>query len=196
MPHATLFFFFTPFRITFGDGKDPADKANCDDWGDSAVYNPGPMGIGCYWNFPPEESGNTDGLLAPGKSFRYPLYETESDVRWSGTIWGSTGCDKIDGCLTGVCYSPTTDYICPAYVGPGGPTTKAEFTLSDTYKDYYDVSAIDGTNLPMVIEPDDPVYPPAAESEAQHIKKVRAVCVCVPPRLYEVCITYIVHTKK
>lgn len=131
------------------------------------------MGIGCYWDFPPEESGNTDGLLAPGKSFRYPLYETDSDVRWSGTIWASTGCDVIDGCLTGVCYSPSTDYICPAYVGPGGPTTKAEFTLSDGYKDYYDVSAIDGTNLPMMIEPDKPVFPTAEESATQHIKKVR-----------------------
>ena len=164
-------------RITFGDGTDASSQANCDAWGPSAVYNEGPMGIGCYWNFPPEESGNTDGLLEPGKSFRYPLYETESDVRFSGTIWASTGCDKIDGCLTGVCYSPSTDYICPAYVGPGGPTTKAEFTLSDSYKDYYDVSAIDGVNLPMMIEPDDPVFPSPAEQEAQNIKKVRAsVC--------------------
>lgn len=130
------------------------------------------MGIGCYWSFPPEESGNTDGMLAPGKSFRYPLYETESDVRWSGTIWASTGCDEIDGCLTGVCHNSETGHTCPAYVGPGGPTTKAEFTLSDGYKDYYDVSAIDGTNLPMMIEPDDPVYPSAEESAIQHIKKV------------------------
>ncbi|CAN0586399.1 unnamed protein product, partial [Ectocarpus sp. 12 AP-2014] len=95
-------------------------------------------------------------MLSPGQAFRYYLHETDSDVRWSGTIWGSTGCDKIDGCATGVCYSPSTDYICPAYVGPGGPTTKAEFTLSETGKDYYDISAIDGTNLPMMIEPDNP----------------------------------------
>lgn len=131
------------------------------------------MGIGCFWDFPPEESGNTDRMLEPGKSFRFPLYETESDTRWSGTIWGSTGCDETAGCQTGVCYYPDTSHVCPAYVGPGGPTTKAEFTLSDGNKDYYDVSAIDGTNLPMMIEPDDPVYPTAAESGAQHIKKVR-----------------------
>lgn len=159
-------------RITFGDGKDDKDKALCDAWGKSAVYNPGPMGIGCFWDFPPEASGNTDRMLEPGKSFRYNLYETESNVRWSGTIWASTGCDRLNGCLTGVCYSPETNYICPAYVGPGGPTTKAEFTLSDSYKDYYDVSNIDGTNLPMMISPDNPVFPSPEQQENQNIKKV------------------------
>ncbi|CAN0242350.1 unnamed protein product, partial [Hapterophycus canaliculatus] len=158
-------------RITFGSDTDPALKANCDDWGPSAVYNNGPMGIGCFWEFPPEESGNTDRMLGPGKSFRYPLYDTPSDTRWSGTIWASTGCEETQGCQTGVCYYPETDHVCPAYVGPGGPTTKAEFTLSDGNKDYYDVSAIDGTNLPMMIEPDNPVYPSPAVSKAQHIKK-------------------------
>lgn len=117
------------------------------------------MGIGCYWTLPAEEGGNTDRYLEPGQSFRYPFHETPSPVRWSGTIWGSTGCDKIDGCATGVCYSPSTDHVCPSYVGPGGPTTKAEFTLGDADKDYYDISAIDGVNLPMMIEPDNPVYP-------------------------------------
>ncbi|CBJ33634.1 thaumatin-domain containing protein [Ectocarpus siliculosus] len=155
-------------RITFGSGTDPESKDNCDAWGLSATYNTGPMGIGCYWDFPEEESGNTDRMLSPGQAFRYYLHETDSDVRWSGTIWGSTGCDKIAGCATGVCYSPSTDYICPAYVGPGGPTTKAEFTLSETGKDYYDISAIDGTNLPMMIEPDNPIFP---NSTDQNIMK-------------------------
>ena len=97
-------------------------------------------------------------MLKPGKHFRYYLHETASETRWSGTIWGSTDCDLVDGCATGVCVSPSTGHICPAYVGPGGPTTKAELTLSDVGNDYYDISAIDGVNLPMMIEPDDPIY--------------------------------------
>lgn len=168
------YFFFIPccgtdfFRITFDSG-DQASEALCDAWGPSSVYNPGPMGIGCYWDLPPEVSGNTDRELGTGESFRYELYETEGDVRWSGTIWASTGCDKVDGCATGVCVSPTTEYVCPSYVGPGGPTTKAEFTLSDGWKDYYDVSMIDGVNLPMMIEPDEPIFP---ANTNQNIMKV------------------------
>lgn len=149
------------------------------------MYNEGPLGIGCYWDLPPEASGNTDRILAPGKSFRYPLFETESDVRWSGNIWASTGCDEanggIAGCATGVCFGTDNNVHCPAYVGPGGPTTKAEFTLSDSGTDYYDVSAIDGVNLGMTIAPDDPWFYSAEESERENIKKVRVspfVCAC------------------
>lgn len=160
-----------PSRITFPDVSDQSSKAPCDAWGESAVYNPGPLGIGCYWDLPEEASGNVDRMLSPGESFRYNLHETASDTRWSGTIWASTGCDKVDGCVTGVCYTPDSDFVCPAYVGPGGPTTKAEFTLSDGGKDYYDVSNIDGANLPMMIEPDNPVF---EEEEVSIIDKVCA----------------------
>lgn len=160
-------------RITFGTGTDSTNEDLCDEFGPAGVYNPGPNGIGCYWDLPPEVNGNTDRMLGPGETFRYNLYETSVDTRWSGTIWASTGCDLVNGCATGVCYSPDTDYVCPAYVGPGGPTTKAEFTLSDGGNDYYDISAIDGTNLPMMIEPDNPVYP---ETITSNILMVR-VCV-------------------
>lgn len=145
-------------RITFLN-SDGASEEACTAWGPSAVYNKGPMGIGCYWNLPEEENGNTKRELGPGEHARFNLHPTEGDTRWSGTIWGSTGCDDVPGCATGVCYTPYSDFVCPAYVGPGGPTTKAEFTLSDGGKDYYDVSLIDGVNLPMMIEPDNPKYP-------------------------------------
>lgn len=161
-----FFFIYIDDRITFSSG-DASSEALCDAWGPSSVYNPGPMGIGCYWAFPDEESGK-GRELGPGEFARYNLHATEGDTRWSGTIWASTGCDKVDGCATGVCYSPDTNYVCPAYVGPGGPTTKAEFTLSDGGKDYYDVSMIDGINLPMQIEPDNPHLPESVENN--HMK--------------------------
>lgn len=165
-------------RITFGDGIDASLEEPCLAWGPSAVWNPGPMGQGCYWDLPDEDGGNTDRMLGAGESFRYTLHPTESDTRWSGTIWASTGCDLVDGCATGVCYSPTTEFVCPAYVGPGGPTTKAEFTLSDGGMDYYDVSAIDGVNLPMEISPDSPYYP--QDTSIATILKVRYTrCKCL-----------------
>ncbi|CAN0062870.1 unnamed protein product, partial [Laminaria digitata] len=145
-------------RITFGVGTDGSSEELCKAWGPSAVYNPGPLGIGCYWDLPAEESGNTDRMLNTGEHFRYYFHDTPSETRWSGTVWGSTDCDIVQGCATGVCVSPATNHICPAYVGPGGPTTKAEFTLSNVGNDYYDISMIDGVNLPMMIEPDKPIY--------------------------------------
>lgn len=151
---------------------DGTDRSNCDAMGGAAVYNEGPLGEGCYWALPEEENGNDSRDLEPGEYARFNLYPTAGDTRWSGTIWGSTGCDLVDGCATGVCYSPSTDYVCPAYVGPGGPTTKAEFTLSDGGTDYYDVSMIDGVNLPMMIEPDNPIYPAGDHADWTNHQKV------------------------
>lgn len=171
----------TAGRITFGVGTDGSSEELCKAWGPSAVYNPGPLGIGCYWDLPEEENGNTDRTLKSGEHFRYYFHETASETRWSGTVWGSTQCDVVEGCATGVCVSPTTDNVCPAYVGPGGPTTKAEFTLSDVGDDYYDVSAIDGVNLPMMIEPDDPVFEDGESNMSM---------VSLPAALYLSCLVY------
>ncbi|KAH0731901.1 hypothetical protein KY289_003089 [Solanum tuberosum] len=69
---------------------------------------------------------------------------------WSGRIWGRTGCDfdKNDNgtCQTGRC---GTGLKCRE---PGQPPASiAEFTLGDT--DFYDVSLVDGFNLPIVVKP-------------------------------------------
>ena len=73
---------------------------------------------------------------------------------WSGHIWASTGCSEIDGvvkCETGVCGTSTS--ACTPSVGPTGPVTKAEFTFNVDGVDWYDVSIIDGVNLPIEILP-------------------------------------------
>jgi len=66
---------------------------------------------------------------------------------WSGRFWGRTNC--VNGaCETGDCGRREQ---CQ---GAGGqpPATLAEFTLNgDGGKDYYDVSLVDGYNLPMRI---------------------------------------------
>ncbi|CAN0892490.1 Pathogenesis-related thaumatin-like protein 3.5 [Linum grandiflorum] len=96
--------------------------------------------------------------VTPGDNFNgggFPLKPHQSivftaPVGWSGRIWGRTGCnfDK-DGngtCQTGSCGSSLK---CKASGKP--PASLAEFSLASI--DYYDVSLVDGFNLPMVVTP-------------------------------------------
>ncbi|XP_030475711.1 pathogenesis-related thaumatin-like protein 3.5 isoform X2 [Syzygium oleosum] len=91
------------------------------------------------------ESFNISGFaLKPGQSAVYTASAT-----WSGRIWGRTGCDFDKNgngkCQTGGC---GTSLNC---TGPGTPPVSiAEFTLGEP--DYYDVSLVDGFNLPIVIK--------------------------------------------
>jgi len=74
---------------------------------------------------------------------------------WSGRFWGRTGCSITSTnnqftCATGDCRSGTVE--CSG-VGATPPATLAEFTLGGSGgKDFYDVSLVDGYNLPMVID--------------------------------------------
>ncbi|KAG8378305.1 hypothetical protein BUALT_Bualt08G0123600 [Buddleja alternifolia] len=71
-------------------------------------------------------------------------------VAWSGRIWGRTGCNFDSSgngsCQTGSCGSSLK---CSASGKP--PASLAEFTLASP--DFYDVSLVDGFNLPMVVTP-------------------------------------------
>jgi hypothetical protein len=69
---------------------------------------------------------------------------------WNGRFWGRTGCHFHAGrgsCQTGAC---DTDYQCRGFGSI--PATLAEFDL-DAWDnlDFYDVSMVDGSNLPMYI---------------------------------------------
>ncbi|KAF6167724.1 hypothetical protein GIB67_017219 [Kingdonia uniflora] len=75
-------------------------------------------------------------------------------VPWTGRFWGRTQCTNNGGrlvCATGDCAS--------GQVGCNGagaipPVTLAEFTLGgDGGKDFYDISLVDGFNLPISITP-------------------------------------------
>lgn len=83
--------------------------------------------------------------LKPGQSLVFNAPEG-----WSGRIWGRTGCnfDKNGNgnCSTGSC---GTTLKCS---GAGKtPASLAEITL--TALNFYDVSLVDGFNLPMVVTP-------------------------------------------
>ncbi|WP_326725795.1 MULTISPECIES: thaumatin family protein [unclassified Streptomyces] len=79
--------------------------------------------------------------LEPGQSVSVTVANN-----WGGRIWGRTGCTSTAAgfCATGDCTS-----VCN---GPNPPTTLGEFTF-DAYAgtDFYDVSMVDGSNLPMYI---------------------------------------------
>ncbi|CAA3030229.1 thaumatin-like protein 1 [Olea europaea var. sylvestris] len=77
---------------------------------------------------------------------------------WSGRFWGRTGCffDGITGqgsCATGDCGSNQVE--CNG-AGANPPATLAEFTVgsgsSSGLQDFYDVSLVDGYNLPMIVD--------------------------------------------
>ncbi|KAG1354105.1 Thaumatin-like protein 1 [Cocos nucifera] len=76
--------------------------------------------------------------------------------KWSGRIWGRTLCstNSTTGkftCVTGDCGSSTVE--CSGS-GAAPPATLAEFTLDGSGgMDFYDVSLVDGFNLPMLVMP-------------------------------------------
>nr|GMD82955.1 pathogenesis-related protein 5-like [Ipomoea batatas] len=89
-----------------------------------------------------------DGFaLKPGQS---AVFAAPSG--WNGRIWGRTGCnfDKSNGsstpCQTGSCGGALK---CSGTGQP--PASIADFTLGET--DFYDVSLVDGFNLPIVVKP-------------------------------------------
>lgn len=73
--------------------------------------------------------------MAPGYSFQVGV-----DNGWSGRIWGKVECSTTNGKL--------------ACAGDPFPSSLAEFTLTKTLPtglDFYDVSLVDGFNLPIEI---------------------------------------------
>uniref|UniRef100_A0A0E0CXW5 Thaumatin-like protein n=1 Tax=Oryza meridionalis TaxID=40149 RepID=A0A0E0CXW5_9ORYZ len=88
--------------------------------------------------------------LPPGAARAVP-----APTGWSGRLWARTGCTQ-DGtgkvvCATGDCGSGTLEC---AGRGAAPPATLAEFTLDGGGRnDFYDVSLVDGYNLPLLVEP-------------------------------------------
>ncbi|OAY83426.1 thaumatin-like protein 1b [Ananas comosus] len=75
---------------------------------------------------------------------------------WSGRFWGRTLCSAdattgVFSCATGDCGSGT---VACSGTGAAPPATLAEFTLDGSGgMDFYDVSLVDGYNLPMLVVP-------------------------------------------
>ncbi|XP_068646838.1 thaumatin-like protein 1b [Aristolochia californica] len=96
---------------------------------------------------------------APLSKTGFPLQKGESQAltvptNWSGRFWGRTQCTEDStgkfSCVTGDCGSGKVE--CAGGAAP--PATLAEFTLNGSGGlDFYDVSLVDGYNLPMTVVP-------------------------------------------
>ncbi|KAI7756781.1 hypothetical protein M8C21_014452, partial [Ambrosia artemisiifolia] len=90
----------------------------------------------------------------------FPLQPSQSNsiavpTGWSGRMWGRTLCSTDStgrfSCVTGDCGSGSVE--CNGR-GAVPPATLAEFTLNGANGlDFYDVSLVDGYNLPMMVVP-------------------------------------------
>ncbi|GLT49797.1 hypothetical protein SLA2020_233280 [Shorea laevis] len=93
----------------------------------------------------PGDNFNGGGVeLKSGQSIVF-----NAPVGWSGRIWGRTGC-KFDkngngSCQTGDCGNT---FKCKGSGKP--PASLTEFTLANV--DFYDVSLVDGFNLPILLK--------------------------------------------
>lgn len=85
--------------------------------------------------------------LKPGESVNI-----QAPTGWSGRFWGRRGC-SFDNTGRGTCVTGDCGGVLEC-AGAGGapPASLAEFTL-DSPIDYYDVSLVDGYNMPISIIP-------------------------------------------
>ncbi|MHA6758720.1 thaumatin family protein [Streptacidiphilus sp. PAMC 29251] len=85
-------------------------------------------------------------VLKPGQSLSISIPD-----HWNGRFWGRTGC-SFNAAGNGHCQTGDCDgkFQCPGYGAI--PATLAEFNLNAwSGLDFYDVSMVDGSNLPMWI---------------------------------------------
>ncbi|KAF2293621.1 hypothetical protein GH714_003437 [Hevea brasiliensis] len=103
----------------------------------------------------PGTLSGTGPLLINGGTRLKPGQSITIDVpyKWSGRFWARTNC-KFDRTGKGTCATGDSGGL-EHCGGAGGapPVTLAEFTLDD--KNFYDVSLVDGYNIPISIYPYD-----------------------------------------
>lgn len=94
----------------------------------------------------PGEYFNGGGfVLKPGQSAVFT-----APVSWSGRIWARTGC-KFDQNGNGQCQTGSCGTTLKCSASGKTPASLAEFTLAQP--DFYDVSLVDGFNVPIAIRP-------------------------------------------
>ncbi|XP_044020754.1 pathogenesis-related protein 5-like [Aphidius gifuensis] len=111
------------------------------------IYN------GCPFTIWPAIQGNPGKAHLEGGGFQLGKYEAKfvnTPTDWAGRIWARTNCDGSGRCETGDCGNKIQ---CN---GAGGvpPASLAEVTLKGAGGlDYYDISLVDGYNLPIRMTP-------------------------------------------
>ncbi|KAJ8752179.1 hypothetical protein K2173_003787 [Erythroxylum novogranatense] len=129
------------------------------------IYSVTPLGYSAKLTFSNNCTDHVWPGILPGSSIKpsttgFSLRPGEDKVisvetNWTGKVWGRTLCTQNSttgnfNCVTGDCRSNNLE--CSVYGEP--PVTLGEFALNATNGlDYYDVSLVDGYNLPMTITP-------------------------------------------
>jgi hypothetical protein len=102
--------------------------------------------VGAGEQTPQPALATTGWVLPAGRSLAITVQD-----KWNGRFWGRTGCSfngsGVGQCQTGDCAGR---FQCAQYGKI--PATLAEFNLNSWHNlDFYDVSMVDGSNLPMYI---------------------------------------------
>lgn len=112
----------------------------------------------CGYTVWPGILSNADAPALSTTGFSLPKGESKTitaPASWGGRLWGRTYCSQDStgkfSCLTGDCGSGKLE--CSG-TGAAPPATLAEFKI-DGYggMDYFDVSLVDGYNLPLLVVP-------------------------------------------
>ena len=125
----------------------------------------------CYWNNPtPSNNSFQINQGGPTNTIQIPQYASNGiGIVWSGAFGGRTGCTS-SSCVSALCTSGTenAEGVCSLGTGFQQPATQAEPTFltyptvsSPTAKDAYDVTVINGANIPMSMYPTGGALPTA-----------------------------------
>ncbi|MEM7428955.1 MAG: thaumatin family protein [Pseudomonadota bacterium] len=151
---------------TSGDAIDCTSNASLCPAGSQCLTS-GKNAKQCYWTMPSsfETARNLKSKTKSSVTLTNAaaMAKNNTQVKWSGNVWAHSRCDaNFENCATAIC----PEGGCAPNTGPIGPVTLAEFTLQNNAQDYYDVSAINGVNVPISMAPtigtgESSVYPPA-----------------------------------
>ena len=113
----------------------------------------------CFWNMPKSSTGSFFVRAGQTVELAWPIF-TSNNVVWSGNLGICFNDSRLAQCAG-------TDAQCEqghCSMAEGGPQSRAEFTLSTSGIDYYDISIIDGINVAMSVAPSfDSVLPDSAK---------------------------------
>lgn len=112
----------------------------------------------CFWNNPEPDNGTYKLSNGESNIVRIPEFNNGVEIIWSGGFAGRTNCTGIT-CETATCGNG--DAECTPSVGFTPPATLAEFTLQRTMSDFYDITVINGINIPMEFQPANATVDPA-----------------------------------
>ncbi|HYK05923.1 MAG TPA: thaumatin family protein [Thermoanaerobaculia bacterium] len=110
----------------------------------------------CFWVLPEPVGDGTNipgvgVLLPPNTSAAFGLINAPiGTTQFNGSFYGATGCDANGQNCQTACPPGNT---CGPGVGPVGPVTQAEFTFVTNAPDTYDVTVINGVNVPIQMAP-------------------------------------------